>query len=405
VAERVETAGRTAPPRTGGGRGLRALLVDPSLFTAPYDASLTEGLVAAGVQPTWAVRPVRSGDREEIPARYCQAFFYQRVDAVSGLPSRVRKVAKGMAHVLGLARLVWRVVTQGPDVVHFQWAVVPPLDAVAMLLMKVRAAVVLTVHDSVPFNGDRLTFLQTAAFDLPIRLSDRVIVHTASARQRLLARGVPAEKVTIIPHGPLTIPGIGPATTTEGRRDPRQTFVLFGELKAYKGIDLLVEAVALLPPHVRRQTRFVVAGRAQMDLGPIRARIAALGLTELVEVREGRLSEEEMAALFAETDVFVFPYRQIDASGVYFLTKALGKWIIATRVGIFAEDLRDGGQGELVEPESPRMLAEAITRACTDRPRAAPVDTGTAWTAIGAVTAELYRECRARVPWRAFQGV
>jgi glycosyltransferase involved in cell wall biosynthesis len=203
----------------------------------------------------------------------------------------------------------------------------------------------------------------------------------------------------------LTIPGIGPASAAEGRRDPRQAFVLFGELKAYKGIDVLIEAVALLPPQLRRQARFIVAGRAQMDLGPIRSRIAALGLTELIEVRERRLSEEEMATLFAETDVFVFPYRQIDASGVYFLTKPLGKWIIASRVGIFAEDLRDGGQGELVEPEDPRMLADAITRACTERPRAAPVDTGTAWTAIGAVTADLYRDCRARVPRRVFHRV
>ena len=31
---------------------LRVLLIDPSLFTAPYDATLTEGLVAAGVTPS-----------------------------------------------------------------------------------------------------------------------------------------------------------------------------------------------------------------------------------------------------------------------------------------------------------------------------------------------------------------
>jgi uncharacterized MnhB-related membrane protein len=35
---------------------LSALLVDPSLFTAPYDAALTEGLVGAGVEPTWSTR-------------------------------------------------------------------------------------------------------------------------------------------------------------------------------------------------------------------------------------------------------------------------------------------------------------------------------------------------------------
>ena len=31
---------------------LRVLLVDPSLFTAPYDAALTRGLLEAGVEPS-----------------------------------------------------------------------------------------------------------------------------------------------------------------------------------------------------------------------------------------------------------------------------------------------------------------------------------------------------------------
>jgi hypothetical protein len=113
-----------AKSSTTGRADVRALLVDPSLFTAPYDASLTEGLVAAGVEPTWAVRPTRAGDRQEIPARYCEPFFYKGVDGVPGLSGRFRKVAKGASHVLGLARLVWRALITGPDVVHFQWAVV-----------------------------------------------------------------------------------------------------------------------------------------------------------------------------------------------------------------------------------------------------------------------------------------
>ena len=43
---------------------IEALLVDPSLFTAPYDAALTSGLVAAGVDPMWATRPQRRNDRQ-----------------------------------------------------------------------------------------------------------------------------------------------------------------------------------------------------------------------------------------------------------------------------------------------------------------------------------------------------
>ena len=113
-----------------------------------------------------------------------------------------------------------------------------------------------------------------------------------------------------------------------------------------------------------------------MDLAPIQRQIAALGLDDVVELRAHRLSEPEMAELFAATDCFLFPYRQIDASGVYYLTKALGKWMIASRVGIFAEDLADGSRGALVAPEAPDQLASAIANGHRRAAAARPVRAG-----------------------------
>src|SRR3954465_2327366 len=95
------TLGRAA----GVKRRLRVWLVDPSLFTAPYDAALNDGLLAADVHPTWAVRPVRPGARQEIAPEYVDEFFYRRVDRLRG-PSKLRALAKGVSHALGLARLV-----------------------------------------------------------------------------------------------------------------------------------------------------------------------------------------------------------------------------------------------------------------------------------------------------------
>lgn len=370
---------------------MRALLVDPSLFTAPYDAALTEGLLAAGVQPTWAVRPVRRGDRSELPEAHVDAFFYKRVDEATALPRPLRAVAKGLAHVAGLLALCGRVLARRPDVVHFQWIVVPPLDALALLFLRTRCPVVLTVHDTVPFNGERISLLQTLGFDLPIRLADRVIVHTQAGRERLVARGVPAAKVAVIPHGPLRLQ-VEPSPQAEARRDGRWTFVLFGEIKPYKGLDLLIEAAARLPAELRRQARFIVAGRPRMDLAPLQARLAELGLGDCFELQLQRLSEPEMADLFSVADAFVFPYRQIDASGVYFLVKSLGKWMIASRVGIFAEDLQDGTHGRLVPPEDIDALAAALADNLAARARPAPLGAGGTWAGIGAATRALYQQ-------------
>ncbi len=372
---------------------LRVLLVDPSLFTAPYDAALTEGLLEVGVEPLWAVRPTREADRQELPEARSLPLFYGWIERQAWLPPRLRSAAKGLAHVVGLGRLVSRAVAERPDAVHFQWVVVPPLDSLAMALLRLYRPLVLTVHDTVPYNGDRLSPLQRWGFELPLRLADRIIVHTRSGRDALLARGVPAEKLAVIPHGALPLHAAPPAVSTYPD-DGRYRFVLFGELKPYKGLDVLLEALALVDPELREQLHVVVAGRPRMDLRPLLERRRELGLERVVDVRPQRLSEAEMADLFQAADCFLFPYRQIDASGVYYLVKSLGKWLIASRVGIFAEDLGEQ-HGELVPVADPSALAAAISEAVKARRHAPAAGAGSDWSEIGRLTRALYEDARA----------
>ncbi|MDO9315457.1 MAG: glycosyltransferase [Burkholderiaceae bacterium] len=127
-----------------------------------------------------------------------------------------------------------------------------------------------------------------------------------------------------------------------------------------------------------------------MDLAPLEARIAALGLADTIELRPQRQSEEAMAALFVEADSFVFPYRQIDASGVWFLTQALGRWMIASRVGIFAADLAEGRQGVLVPPGDAAALAAAMEHAVRQRLTGHGIPAGDQWATIGNATRDVY---------------
>jgi glycosyltransferase involved in cell wall biosynthesis len=390
----ADALARVMSPWTTGrdhSQAVRAMLVDPSLFTGPYDAALTTGLIAAGVTPTWAVRPTRPGDRPDLEAEHADPFFYQHVDGLKGVPGPLRSFAKGIAHAVGLGRLMGRVTSRRPDVVHFQWTVVPALDALAILLLRRQSAVVLTVHDTTPFNADSGFRLQRIGHRWPMRLADRIIVHTNGARQTLIAQGIPGDAIAVVPHGPLRL-RVPPSPTPEGKRDPRYTFVLFGELKPYKGIDVLVEAVALLPAPVLSRMRVLVVGRPQMDIEPLVARIAALGLREVIDLRPRRLSEEEMAELFACADCFVFPYRRVDASGVYFLTRSMGRWVIASRVGVFADHVSDGVDGDLVPPQDASALASSLMRAVNVRATPPePVPALTEWSAIGIATLAVYR--------------
>jgi glycosyltransferase involved in cell wall biosynthesis len=371
------------------------LLVDPSLFTGPYDAALTGGLIAAGVRPTWAVRPTRAGDPQEIEAAYVDDFFYRGVDELSWAPTKLRAVLKGMSHVRGVAKLVRKALRDRPKVVHFQWVVLPPIDAIAIALIRATCPVVLTVHDTIPYNGESPSVLQRLAFDLPLRLANALIVHTRAGKAELERRGVPGAKISVVPHGPLhlrvTSPSSTPARTAHAvPGDDRYVLVLFGELKHYKGIDILLDALLALPGEVRARARVIIAGRPQMDLQALRERLAEPPLADLVELIPRRLSELEVADLFARADCFLFPYRQVDASGVYFLAKPQGKWMIASAVGVFAEELHDGASGRLVPPTDAVALAAAIAEAVARRPVPGVRPSAEAWKDIGLATRQIY---------------
>ena len=127
-----------------------------------------------------------------------------------------------------------------------------------------------------------------------------------------------------------------------------------------------------------------------MDLAPVCERIAQLGLERQFDIRPVRQSDQEAADLFELADTFLFPYRQIDASGVYYLAKPLGRWMIASHVGIFAEDMRDGSDGELVAQQDVKALAAAMQRAIEERPRGAGNRADESWASIGAATRQLY---------------
>ena len=97
---------------------MRVVLVDPALFTAPYDAALTEGLRAWRVEPLWMTRPKRWRDQELIPREFVEELFSRRIDAPR-MPGLLRAIVGAAAHAVGLVRLARRVRTLRPDAVHF----------------------------------------------------------------------------------------------------------------------------------------------------------------------------------------------------------------------------------------------------------------------------------------------
>jgi glycosyltransferase involved in cell wall biosynthesis len=375
---------RTTLPRPP----LTVLQVDPSLFTAPYDAALSDGLAANDVTPIWATRGIRDGEEDLLTAHTAHRLFYRLTDGPRRRTGAVWRALKGAEHLAGLRRVVRLAEKGGFDAVHIQWAPLPALDRRAIERIRRHVPVVMTVHDIVPFNGRPVSRLQRDGYEGVLAAADRLIVHTEAGREALVARGHATERIDVVPHGLLPLI---PCLAEPRDADGRWRVLLFGRIQPYKGADLLIEALGLIPPDIRERLDVIVAGEAQMPLEPLRARAAMLRLGDAFTLRDGRLSEIEMAALLRSADAFVFPYSAIDASGVLHLVAELDRWLIASDLGAF-RGVIGAGSGELVAPNDGAALAAAIIDSLGRRPRVRPATDVPDWTEIGARTRAVYEQ-------------
>lgn len=381
---------------------MRVALIDPSLFTLPYDAALALGLGAAGHEVRLYGRKAGPDDNRPNGVPVIEAFYrLTQRPPLAALPDKARLGLKGADHLVSMLGLLRRLRREPADVIHFQWLPLPVLDRHFLAALRRIAPLVLTVHDTNPFNGNPAARLQRMGALTTIRGFDRLIVHTEQGRQRLIEQGADPARVSVLPHGLLETPA--PLLVSDPMTGPVR-FLLFGKIKPYKGADLLIEAFARLAPALRETARILIIGKPYMDIAPLRALAEAKGVARQVTIETRFVADDELAKLFAPGTIAAFPYREIEASGVLSLAIAHGRPVLASRIGGFAETIEDGVHGRLVPPGDVVALSAAMTRLLEDRAFAATCAERVAalaravpdWTDIARATASIYDAAGAR---------
>ncbi len=145
--------------------------------------------------------------------------------------------------------------------------------------------------------------------------------------------------------------------------DPAERYALFfGLIRDYKGLDILLDAWALLKRAGKTSgRRLVVAGEFYTPAEPYLQQIAARGLQDEVVLHDRFIPDEEVKYYFSMADFVVQPYKTATQSGVTQIAYQFCTPMIVTDVGGLPEIVPDGRVG-YVTPPTAAGVADAIER-------------------------------------------
>jgi hypothetical protein len=201
------------------------------------------------------------------------------------------------------------------------------------------------------------------------RHASRVVAVSNGIRDRLIARGVPAEKIGVVPNGvdSRRISAEAGGIDLPGLLNLRDRFVLgyVGTHGMAQGLEVVLDAADAL----RDSNAFFLFVGDGARREAIAARASKLQLRNVQFV--GLVPREVAAAYLRACDAVLIPLKrtsqiEITLPGKIFEAAAMGKPIIVSAEGAAAELVRRYGAGLVAPPEDAGALADAIRRLTAD---------------------------------------
>ena len=262
-----------------------------------------------------------------------------------------------------------------PDVIH---AGSPPflLGLSGALMARIRGRpAVLRVQDVHPDALVRLGFVKNRGIIAALerierriyRAMDQITVIGESYRRHVISKGIPDERVHLIPNWGPSLPPIIPDAREELGWTDKFILTYAGSMSWAQDLATVVDAANLLQKEGK--IRFVFVGEgAQKEF--LQERVRSLGLSN-VEFLPLQSRDRHLGVLKASDVCLISLKKRFDSPSVPSKSldmMACGRPILANApvTGDLAVLIRDAGCGVVVEPEQPEALASAILRLFSD---------------------------------------
>ncbi|MSP13647.1 MAG: glycosyltransferase family 1 protein [Chloroflexi bacterium] len=247
-----------------------------------------------------------------------------------------------------------------------------------------------------------------------MQVADRIVAATPRDKEQMLTLyGADPSHVVVIPPGvDLQLFQRMPCKEAKVRLgvNPDNHLILFvGRIEPLKGIDTLIEAVAILarsnPSLATNTTLCIVGGDVSDDLSRLDEEMrrlhvlrSSLGLEEMITFA-GAQSQESLPCYYSASDVVVVPSHYESFGMVAVEAMACGAPVIASDVGGLSYIIEDGKTGYLVPDRDPEALAQRLQLLLTNPARrdvmsiqAATQARRYSWSNIASEIVDLYEQ-------------
>jgi PEP-CTERM/exosortase A-associated glycosyltransferase len=218
-----------------------------------------------------------------------------------------------------------------------------------------------TVEGSLRYRASR------ALESIALRYADQVTTICEGLRADIAVRGIPSERITVIPNAvDVNLFQFGAAPDAQLRSslglDGATVIGFAGSFYGYEGLDLLLEAARQMLPR-RPQLRVLLVGGGPQESN-LKAQAAAAGMQDHV-IFTGRVPHAEVQRYYDLIDVLAYPRLPIRLTELVTPLKPLeamaqGRMLVASDVGGHRELIRHGETGFLFRAGDAFALAAAI---------------------------------------------
>ena len=227
------------------------------------------------------------------------------------------------------------------------------------ILAKVGVPIIVTIHDAVQHKGEESVVMDYLR-DWCISKADLVTVLSTHVANVLRLNPKFKKPLHVVTDG--LVMHSKPALAARYYPSYRPIKILFhGRIHAYKGLDLLLDAMLLLQSKGKNYS-LTIAGAG--ELGSYQDKIQMLNH---ISVKNHFLSDDELSQLLSEHDVSVLPYIEASQSAVAIDALWAALPAVATPVGALPQQFKDGIDALLTANIDSVAIADTLARLCDDK--------------------------------------